>query len=68
MMEHYDVSKASNWMTYLDANILYVWAMSQALPTAGFEWVAATELQHEGLTLEAYASKGYFLEGGFDNL
>ena len=30
----------SNYITYLDANNLYGWAMSEDLSTGGFEWVS----------------------------
>ena len=35
----YDPTKPSNYITYLDANNLYGWAMSEDLPTGGFRWV-----------------------------
>lgn len=34
-MKHYDSSKSSKYIMYLDANNLYGWAMSQYLPTGG---------------------------------
>lgn len=37
-MASYDPSKASKYIMYLDANNLYGWAMSQPLPTHGFQW------------------------------
>ena len=40
MMKDYDETKENSCMMYLDANNLYGWAMSQALPTRGFEWVS----------------------------
>ena len=40
MMKDYDETKENSWMMYLGANNLYGWAMSQALPTGGFEWVS----------------------------
>lgn len=43
MVEGFDRSKPPTWITYLDANNLYGWAMSQPLPTDGFEWVKDTE-------------------------
>jgi hypothetical protein len=39
MGEAYDPSKESSFITYLDANNLYGWAMSKALPTHGFRWM-----------------------------
>jgi hypothetical protein len=38
-MKAYDPQKESSYIVYLDANNLYGWAMSQDLPTGGFEWV-----------------------------
>ncbi len=37
-MKDYDPDKESVYIPYLDANNLYEWAMSQPLPTHGFEW------------------------------
>ena len=37
---------------YLDINYLYVWAMSQYLPTDGFKWMAEKEI--EKLDLDKY--------------
>ena len=36
----YDPIKPSTYITYLDANNLYGWAMSKDLPTGGFRWVS----------------------------
>ena len=38
-MKDYNPDKASVYIQYLDANNLYGWAMSQPLPTHGFEWM-----------------------------
>ena len=32
-------TKKSIFITYLDVNGLYSWAMSKQLPTSGFEWM-----------------------------
>ena len=49
-----------NYLQYLDANNLYGWAMSQALPTGGFKWV---EVEPEDMSkLAKLANKGYLLE------
>ena len=38
-MECYDSSSKSKYITYLDANNLYGWAMSQYLPYRGLKWL-----------------------------
>ena len=38
-MKDFDKTKPSTFITYLDANNLYGWAMSQKLPTHGFKWI-----------------------------
>ena len=35
----YDPKKASTFITYLDTNNLYGWAMSEYLPYGGLEWL-----------------------------
>ena len=39
MEEDYDPSHPSKYVTYLDANNLYGWAMSKPLPTGNFKWM-----------------------------
>ena len=38
-MQSYDAKKTSKFITYLDANNLYGWAMIQYLPYSGFKWL-----------------------------
>ena len=38
-MKNYDKNISSSYVTYLDANNLYGWTMSQKLPVNDFEWV-----------------------------
>ena len=42
----YDASKPSKYVTYLDANNLYGWAMSKPLPTHGFKWMETDDLKN----------------------
>ena len=44
MDEKYDKNEATKYITYLDANNLYGWAMSKPLPTHGFKWMDENEL------------------------
>ena len=44
MGESFDKRKQSSFISYLDANNLYGWAMSKPLPTHGFEWMTEEEL------------------------
>ena len=39
MGEEYDPSQPSKYITYLDANNLYGWAMSKPLPIGNFMWI-----------------------------
>ena len=39
MGDKYDPEKPTKYITYLDANNLYGWAMSKPLPTGGFKWM-----------------------------
>ena len=44
MGAEFDAVKESKFMSYLDANNLYGWAMSKQLLTSGFEWMTDDEL------------------------
>ena len=41
----FDDTNPSTYITYLDANNLYGWAMSESLPTHGFKWMNKNELE-----------------------
>ena len=43
MGEDFDKNSPTKYISYLDANNLYGWAMSQPLPTHGFEWMNEEE-------------------------
>ena len=46
MGNRYDASEPTKYITYLDANNLYGWAMSKPLPTHGFKWMEPNELEN----------------------
>ena len=46
MTDAYDNNKPTKFITFLDANNLYGWAMSQKLPTHGFKWMNNEELEN----------------------
>ena len=48
MGDKYDASKPTKYITYLDANNLYRWAMSKLLPTHGFKWMEPNGLENCG--------------------
>ena len=45
MGDRFDDKEPSKYITYLDANNLYGWAMSKPLPTHGFKWMKVSELE-----------------------
>ena len=44
MGTEFDPAEESEFISYLDANNLYGWAMSNQLPTSGFKWMTDNEL------------------------
>ena len=60
-MKDYDPKKPSKFITYLDMNNLYGWAMSSYLPYGGFKWLKNVD----GFDVNSVGEKspvGYFLE------
>jgi hypothetical protein len=61
-VEEYDPSKPNNYLIYLDANNLYGWSMSQALPTHGFRWLSRQEINVlDILEIRDNSEDGYIL-------
>ena len=44
MGTEFDPAEESKFISYLDANNLYGWAMSKQRPTSGFKWMIDNEL------------------------
>ena len=62
-MENYDKNEESSYIQYLDANNLYVWAMSQKLPVNGFKRIENNEINEEFIKNDDENNdKGYILE------
>ena len=57
MKRCYDPKTKQSYIMFLDANNLYGWAMSQALPTGGFKWVYNLKTDVPAITKGN--SKGY---------
>ena len=45
-MKYYDPDQPTKYISYLDANNLYGWAMCKPLPTKGFKWMKREELKN----------------------
>ena len=45
-MNNYDPDQPTKYISYLDANNLYGWAMCKPLPTKGFRWMKKEELKN----------------------
>ena len=63
-MKNYDKKIESSYLTYLDANNLYGWAMSQKLPVNGFKWENDLSRFNEDFIKNYNENNdiGYFLE------
>ena len=62
-MQNFDPSQPDSYLLYLDSNNLYGWAMSQPMPTGGFQWVNHTD---QILETPADADHGFILEVDLD--
>ena len=63
-MKNYDENEEYSFLEYLDANNLYGWAMSEPLPSNGFEWIEDLSKIDEDFikNYEKDNDKGYILE------
>ena len=60
-MKNYNKNIESLYLTYLDVNNLYGWAMAQKFPVKGFEWVEELSKSNERFIKNYYddSNKGY---------
>ncbi|KAG8235351.1 hypothetical protein J437_LFUL015860 [Ladona fulva] len=62
-MKEYDSKSESRFLSYLDANILYGWALSRPLPYSNFRWLSPNEITDFSVNeIPEYNEKGYILE------
>ena len=54
-MKNYDPTKPSKYISYLDMNNLYSWAMSRYLPYGGFKWLKNVD----GFNVNSIREKNY---------
>ena len=64
-MSDYYPSKPSTFITFLDKNNLYSWAMSEYLPYEKFEWVKIVD-ELAVMSVNKKSDAGYFLEVGLE--
>ena len=60
-MNDYDPKKLSKFISYLDMNNLYGWAMSEYLPYEGFKWLKNVD-GFDVMLISEKSPLGYFLE------
>ena len=60
-MSDYDPNKSSKFITYLDKNNLYGWAMSEYLPYGEFEWLKNVD-RLDVMLINKKSDVGYILE------
>ena len=61
-VEGYDPAQPTNYITYLDANNLYGWAMSLPLPKKGFHWKRVMPTEEQIMPMKWNSKKGWILE------
>ena len=60
-MNDYDPKKPSTFMSYVDMNNLYGWAMSEYLPYDGFKWFKNVD-EFDMMSINEQSPIGYFLQ------
>ena len=61
-VEGYDRAQPKNYITYLDANNLYGWAMSLPLPKKNFHWKRVMPTEEQIMKMKWNSKKGWILE------
>ena len=61
-VKEHDPSKPTTYIQYLDANNLYGWAMSKALPKGGFKWLRVMPTEMQILSKKENVKRGWILE------
>ena len=61
-VEGYDPTQPTNYITYLGANNLYGWAMSQPLPKKNFHWKRVMPTEEQIMKMKWNSKKGWILE------
>ena len=62
LVEGYSPAEPTNYITYLDANNLYGWAMSLPLPKSGFHWKRVMPTEEQIMKMKCDSKKGWILE------
>ena len=62
LVEGYDPTQPKNYITYLDANNLYGWALSLPLPKKNFHWKRVMPTEEQIMKMKWNSKKGWILE------
>ena len=62
LVEGYNPAEPTNYITYLEANNLYGWAMSVPLPKSDFHWKCVMPTKEQIMKVKWNSKKGWILE------
>ena len=66
LVEGYDPDEPTNYITYLDENNLYGWAMSMPLPKNGFHWKREMPTEEQIMKMKWNSKKGWILKADLE--